>query len=383
MLTDTVCNLLSKNQLLEFLDLKPKRQYTKEYLLAMLQERLVTDEQEQNRLLEMFPLELAVGPNELEALLGCSRVERKRWVKEGKIPVLAYRDFHVPGHDLTYPVHDRRLIMAISQQQVLNWREEYTAQVLMNKKQGWCKAAEQRRNHRIMRSEFLALWHQQVKEWEQHGSPEIAAALQLAYWTVVASHWAKENHIKFLHGTTRAALYAARRDEWYKWKHEAMYILAQTPYAKLSFYRPDNSHKMALHLCEEHYTSMQKTYYKNKWDYYADFSHEITHCSDCLVHIEQDYYALYFLEITVPYFADLRFAFHLPYPLGKSCFPAPHTLPPVTHIEQDGEFRFGRAVTPYERVVQREKDVRVFLEHALNETRRLFHLDHIRVPVQS
>ena len=382
MLTDTICNMLAKKQLQTFLGLVPKRKHTKESLLALLQERLAADEQEQHRLLGMYVKELAVGPNELEEMLGCTRVERKRWVKEGKLPVLEYRAFRIPGHDLSYSVHDRRLILAISAQQVTQWREEYAAEVLLRRKEGWCKAAERRKNHRVMRSEFLALWQQQIDEWEQHGSPEISALLQLAYWTAAASHWAKENHIKALRGTTHATTYALQRDTWYKCKDEALYVLAQAPYSKLSFYRPDDSDKKTLQLCDEHYELMKDGYYENKWDFYAACSHQVSHCKGCLVHIEQDYYALYFLEVVVPYFADLRFAFHLPYTTGKVFLPKPETLPQVTHIEQDGEFRFGRAVTPYERIVQREVDVQAFLERSLDETRRLFHVDEMRVPVQ-
>ncbi len=382
MLTGTICNMLAKKQLQTFLGLVPKRKHTKEFLLALLQERFAADEQEQNRLLEMYVKELAVGPNELEEILSCTRVERKRWVKEGKLPALEYRAFRVPGHDLSYPVHDRRLILAISALQVTQWREEYAAQVLVRRKEGWCKAAERRKNHRVMRSEFLALWQQQVDEWEQHGSTEISALLQLAYWTAAASHWAKENHIKALRGTTHAAIYALQRDAWYKRKDEALYVLAQVSYAKLSFYRPDDSDKMTLQLCDEHYELMKEGHYENKWDFYAACSHQVSHCKGCLVHIEQDYYSLYFLEIIVPYFADLRFAFHLPYTIGKAFLPKPATLPQVTHVEQDGEFRFGRAVTPYERIVQREVDVQAFLERSLDETRRLFHVDQMRVPVQ-
>jgi hypothetical protein len=380
MLPKNIGDLLSKSHIAAFLGMIPERRCTKAQLVVFLQARVEMDEREYARLLEMFPRQLAVGPNELEELLHCSRVERKRWIKEGKIPVLEYRTFRPRGKDLYYPVHDRRVVLSISQEEIAGWRTEYRNKVQERRISGWRKASEQRKKHRQMRHEFAALWHKQVEEWQQRGSLEIALVLQLAYWTVAASHWAKENHIKHVQGTTRAASYAALRDAWYRRKHEAMYVLSQTPYANLSFYRPDDHDKMTLQLCDKHYEIMREGSYGNIWDFYAMYTEEVENCIGCLVQLEKDYYSLYFLEITVPFFPELRFSFHIPYVIGKDWLPPPEKLPLVEHEEQDGYFRFGRSVSPYEKIVQREQDVQIFLERALHEVRRVYHVDGMHAP---
>lgn len=73
--------------------------------------------------------------------------------------------------------------------------------------------------------------------------------------------------------------------------------------------------------------------------------------------------------------ADLRFSFHVPYPIGKAWFPPPEKLPQVVHMEQEGIFRFGRALLAHEKITHREQDVRVYLEQALLATKKCYYLD--------
>ena len=372
MLLRFLSSALSKAQIVEFLGLPAKTRETKEQLAARLLQLIEEDALEKVRLLDTFPQELAVGPTELEDLLQCSRVERRRWIKEGKIPVLEHRSFRKAGREMLYPVHDRRAVLNISPAEIAQWREAHQAQVHTHRSTAAQTAVQHRKANQHTRQDFFASWQHTVEEWIRCGSPELAVTLKLAYWTVWASRWAKENHSKFLRGTKHNSLYAARRDAWYARKNEAMCVLLRTSYARLSFYRPEKADKRFIWLCEEHYELKREGYYDDIWEFFDENAADIKQCLQCKVEFEKNYYALYYLEVKAEAFPDLRFSFHMPYPIGKSWFPAPAQLPKVEHVEQDGLFRFGRALFAGEKITHREHDVLTHFEQALAEARTLF-----------
>jgi hypothetical protein len=362
---------LSKAQILAFLGLTRATKITKQTLIEQLLERIETNADEKARLLETFLYELAVEPVELEEILHCTPIERRRWVKEGKLPVLEYRTFRKSGHDLEYPVHDRREILLISQDDIQQWRAIHQDEVRVRRQAAAQLALESRKVNQQKRQQFFHSWQQTIDEWRQKGSSELAHVLVLAYWTIWASRWAKENQIKAARGTKHAELYARRRDEWYERKNQAMLLLAQTPYARLSFYRPPDPDKYHLWLCQEHYEEKYEEYYESIWEYYYQNAERVKQCPQCSVSYEKDYYALYYLEITSAVFPDLRFSFHMPYPIGRANLPKPQTLPRVEHTEQDGMFRFGRPLIDDEKIIYREQDVQTNFEHALAQAKQL------------
>ncbi len=374
MISFEILDMLSRQDLLHFLNLSKSSRVKKELLLAQVQGRIAENEYEEVRLLDLFSQELAVTPRELEKMLLCSRIERQRWVKEGRIPVLEYRTFRVGSQEFSYAVHERRVVTGIAQEEVQHWREEYVRQMHDRRKDGNRRSAESRKTRRQLRQDFFDVLHESMRVWEQEGSKELALVFQLAYWTAFASRWAKENHVKLLRCHGESEKYLAQRDEWYMKKHMAMHVLAQTPYARLSLYKPQNADKIVLHLCEEHYEEMQESFYESKWQFYIDHAASVSRCHDCLVHFERDYYTLHFLEVTTEKFPDTCFAFHVPYAIGKRLFAQRH-LPTADHAEQEGMFRFGRPITPYEKIVLREQDVHLLFDHALAEVRTYFQID--------
>jgi hypothetical protein len=362
---------LSKEQIREFLGLTKATKIKKTTLVEQLLARIETNADEKARLLETFLYELAVEPFELEEILHCTPIERRRWVKEGKLPVLEYRTFRKSGQDLEYPVHDRREILLISQDDIQQWRTVHRDKVHMNRQAAAQLALESRKVNQQRRQQFSQSWQQTIDEWRLQGSPELAQVLVLAYWTIWASRWAKENQIKATRGIKHAELYAKRRDEWYERKNQAMLLLAQTPYARLSFYRPPDPDKHHLWLCQEHYEEKYEGYYDSIWEYYYQNTRAVKQCPQCSVSYEKDYYALYYLEITSASFPDLRFSFHMPYPIGRAHLPKPQKLPHVEHTEQDGMFRFGRPLIDDEKIIYRERDVQAKFEQALAEAKQL------------
>lgn len=363
--------VLSKEQILAFLGLPRKTKMAKKLLVAMLHERVCNDQVEMIKLLNMYPYELAVEPAELETLLGCSRTERRRWVKEGKLPVLEYRSFRRAGSDLLYPVHDRRVVLEIQPEEVAYWRNEYNTGVRERRKLAGQAAVEKRRENKQTRQQFFSSWEQTVTDWRVNGSPELATVFQLAYWTVWASRWAKQNQVMATRSTKKAAVYADKKENWYALKNEALCLLSRTAYSRLSFYRPPQPDKCHLWLCEMHFELKCEGYYENIWEFFGIHADMVRKCPDCHVSEEKDYYSLYHLEVSSSRLPGVQFSFHLPYPVGVKWFPAPGRLPQVQHMEQDGMFRFGRPVLQGEKITHRENDVLAFLKQALEEVRAL------------
>jgi hypothetical protein len=365
-------DVLTKDQIGQFLQLRGTTKTGKGELAQKLLTLLAEDELAKDRFFEAFKRELAVPPWEVEAMLGCTAAERKRWVADGKLPILEYRTFHKVARDLPYPVHDRRIIADLSRDTIQRWRAEHQALVRLRRKTGVRKAAESREAHQQSRRTFRQQWEAIVATWKEHGSPELAAVLQLAYWTVWASRWAKENHLKRQGAIKHAATYQQRGDAWYARKNDAMRWLSRTPYARLAFYRPEEPDKLSLNLCSSHYEMKRELHYESKWDFYADYRPEVRRCAKCYVSEERDFYSLYYLEVRAEAFPDLCFAFHMPYPIGKAFWPTPQRLPQVDHLEQDGLFRFGRALLADEKIIYREQDVLNHFEAALEAIRQFY-----------
>lgn len=113
---------LQRRQITTFLGLPYTAKATKAQLIDYLYTLLARDENLCNQLLTHYSYELAVGPNEVQQLLGCSSSERRRWIEEGKLPVLYYRTFlHTCA---AYPVHDRKFIMALTPDDIAIWRRD-------------------------------------------------------------------------------------------------------------------------------------------------------------------------------------------------------------------------------------------------------------------
>ncbi len=369
-LPDQLDRLLTKAQIVAFLGLPTNTRQPKARLHLDLQATLSADQLARAQFFEVFVQELAVGPGELETLLACTPGERKRWTSDGKLPVLCYRAFRKAGQDLLYPVHDRRCILSLTQTEIARWRGEHQKLVALHRKTGAQKAQFSREANQQARRDFFTSLEEMVCEWERCGSPHLAAALKLALWTQWASRWAKDNQVKLQHAIKYQALYLQRRDVWYARKNEAIAVLAQTPYARLSYYRPEEADRWSLELCDEHYEMRRELGYENKWVFFADFGEEIRQCPRCHAAVEKDYYALYHMEIAAAAFPELRFSFHVPHPIGKAFLPPPHALPHVEYTEQDGMFRFGRPLLEDEKVLYREKVVETNFALALAEAQR-------------
>lgn len=354
-----------KSQLLDFLGLPDNSQNKKDSLVSQIVSVLEVNAAEQERFWETFKSELAVEPVELEEILQCSKTERQRWIEEGKLPILEQRSLGNSGLGIAYPVHDRRFILSLSQTEIDRWRQEYRDRMQNNGKNTQAIATEDRQENEQSRIAFSSAWEKIIAEWEAQGSAEISATFQLAYWTVWASRWAKENQINSIQTIEYNEMYETRRQEWYERKNQAVKLLIQMPYAMLYFYRPADADKLYLELCRDHQEMMQDGYYWDKWDFFYQNRKQVNRCRECVYSETKDYYSLYYLEIKSEKFPDFSFSYHTPYPIGRKFLPHPETLPYVNHVEQDGVFRFGRPLLEQEKVIHTEQDVLLKFEAAL------------------
>jgi len=359
--------LITKEQLCAFLGLPTRTVERKDTLITQLVEILQTDASTKARFFEVFVEETAVEPWELEQLLGCTISERKRWVSAGKLVPFASRRVRKSGRDLIYPIFDRRDIANLTPETIASFREEHASLVALRRKTGARTAQESKVKYAEARKLALQEIEDALGEWTRLGSPELAAVLHLAFWTQMASRWAKENQVKSLHATKYGALYRQRMDEWYQRKDEALRILVCSSYARISYYQPEDADKIELSFCDDHYEEFREGYYDGKRDFYALYKAEIHACPACWVSISRDYYALYAIEISAPSCPPWTFSFHIPQPTGKAFLPPARTLPRVLLIEQEGLFRFGRPLYADEKILYREKDVAIHLTRTLAE----------------
>ena len=141
--------LFTREQLaafLTYLALPTASRDTKAILVQRVQERLTTDPSIRALFFEAFKQELAVPPWELETLLPCTPTERKRWTEEEKLPVLNLRSFRKAGNDKTYPVFDRRIILALPHSELDQWRAEHQALVKERRRVAARAAAARRKD---------------------------------------------------------------------------------------------------------------------------------------------------------------------------------------------------------------------------------------------
>ncbi|UJL45236.1 hypothetical protein KFZ58_12545 [Virgibacillus sp. NKC19-16] len=206
-----------------------------------------------------------------------------------------------------------------------------------------------------------------LRKWFKE-SGELGATLQLSFWAVWLSRWAKEFQSKAFRARKKGDEYDRKKEQFYQSKNSVMELLMLSPYTQLSFYRPPFPHKrFNLHFCSDHYDrwcDLREFGYMSKWDYFDMYQKEITNCEACKYDQINDYYSLYYLSVKSEEVDDFHFSFHIPYPIGKNTFPPKHELKKVFHDEQEGIFRFGRTLFEEEKINFTEREVWKHFEDA-------------------
>src|SRR5215472_319387 len=121
-----------KSDSLSSLDMTPK-----EILAERLCLLLNAHPSSAERAIRELPVTIGVTPRELEAALGCTRTERRRWVKEGRLPVCAtMRMCLKETRWVDVDLIDRRAVLAVAPGTLDSWRAEHKETVLAHRQAG-------------------------------------------------------------------------------------------------------------------------------------------------------------------------------------------------------------------------------------------------------
>ena len=319
------------------LDMTPKEVLAERLCLLLNQDPSAAE-----RAARELPATIGLTPRELEAALGCTRTERRRWVKEGRLPVCAtmrmcLKDTHWVDVDLV----DRRLVVALAPGTLDSWRAEHRQLVLEHRQAGSIRAVERRARTLALQGQALQEVEQLQISWlEQSGGDDVAvAALTLAHWTVWASRRAKwhREQATFSNMTTFGGSgWGTRRRlpvrhwnqerQWYQLKDRALQLLARTRWLEIRWYQPNRL--WIDELCSYHYEEWceERSYtHASFGEFVIQHEDDLVRCSSCKR--DPTHYALYSLELRPPFLQDgPSYRFHVPYSVGRAYLPRPGKL---------------------------------------------------------
>jgi len=348
---------ISKNELISFLEKDPKTKIKKEDLIFELVNLLKDNEILQHKLYILYKEQFALISSEVEEILNCTKLERKRWGEQGLLNIIGYREFSKWGKYLESPLYDRLHIYSIKEKDIENWKENYNNYKKENKKEAIKKGKETKNLNDKTRENFKEEFKKLLASWYKIDS-KLGVTYELAFWIVWVSRWAKENQLKAFAAKSKKDEYLIQVNFLYKLKNQGIELLLKSNFKTLGLYRPEDCDKYTdLSFCENHYEywcSEREFMYIPKWEYFENNIKQILRCKDCTVNIIKDYYSLFYLEIRSPQIPDYKFGFHTPFGIGKNIFSDVGEIPNIIHKEQDGLFRFGRSLFQDEKTIYRE-----------------------------
>ncbi|WP_018662016.1 hypothetical protein [Heyndrickxia acidiproducens] len=359
---------MKKNQLGEILRLKEKEKASLKKPELFTRVIAAIDDKELPFIYIKYAQDLALHPAAVEKMLGISKTERLRRTKEGKLAVECYASFYKWGKTLEYPLYEGYSIRLITQAEINEWRKQHQLKIEEKRKLAAKKSIVTKKKNEQMRKHFYKEeWRKMLSDWFRIDG-QLGAALQLCFWTMWASRWAKECQVKARRARTKVHAYEAKKEMFYQMKNQSLRRLIRTPFAILSFYRPDQPDKIVhLNFCTRHFElwmNEKEFDYVTKRDFYEENKTAILKCPQCHVERIKDYYSLYYLTVGHESLQNGHFSFHTPYPVGTAFFPGKETLPRVKHEEGEGLFRFGRTLAEEEKIIFNEKEVIKYFQEA-------------------
>lgn len=339
-------------------DIPYTAKHKKSEALAVLIEQIIKNPSQLEFIYASHKELFGVSPYYLEATLGCTANERKKWAKDGRLHVVGSSSFYKYGKELESPLYDRwQVEFVLTEDTIAKWRDEDAERIKANRKAGAAKAvvaaAATRKKNEKERKKFAFKYNELVNEWSSYGEKE-AALLELSYWTVWQNRWAKTCQMKALHAKKYKDTYLRASAEHYHNKEEALKLIAESGMSKISFYRPASPDRIRIHFCRDHYEEVKDFFYEGyrATDIFLMNPGRYRSCKHCFLDEKPNYYSLYYIVVQL---GDYRFSFHTPYDLGKTYLPPIEDLALVKHEEQEGMFRFGRGLTEDEIVTHTEK----------------------------
>lgn len=357
---------LNKSQLLMFLT-DMKKNVSKEVLCNTLKEKMLSGEQEIDYIYNQYKDIFSLKSIEVGEILNKNK-SFIIWLKKQEIiGIDRYEEVYNYGRYLNVPYWNvKDVYNLIDGSNKLNELEEKLAKEKeLIKKAGIKKQKETRKKNNDLRKEHEQQREEFFEKWQSINSGA-SAYLELAFWTMWMSRWAKVYTTKYKE--TNDMAYRFQADEYYENKLKAIKILVNSPYVVVSLYHPANADYINIDLCDLHKEEWQSgrrflTSYSVR-DYYKENEYEIEDCPHCFVDISKNYYSLFHIKIKVDGIED-KFSFHLPYSKGLDIFTDTDYPVEAGVLEGEGLFRFGRAVGGNEKIIYTESYVKKKFEKAL------------------
>lgn len=332
---------------------------------AVAMDRLVADLQDPQReglFVQTHRARFSIHPKDLEDRLGITSVERKRWSDAGLLVVAGEDRVRRYGRTLVVPRFDAIASAQITPEDIARWREQDAQRVSAARRSGARKATATRARNAAALGYAKERMDARRKRWLDCGDPLLAATLDLAFWTMWASRWAK------VHAPRQRRRAGDQSEIWYSRKHAALARLSRSAFTTLSVAIPENPHKELIDLCDEHYDDFRderSTFDQDFWSFIAAHKKAIRTCPNCNWITKQHHYSLYDFAVEG---AGECFRFHEPAPLGRRSLPPIKQLPQTEMLCEEvwGDFRFGRALDPDEKRLYTEAMVERELAQAMD-----------------
>jgi hypothetical protein len=358
----------------------------KQVLAERLCELLHRDPAAAERAIRELPVTVGFTPRELEAALGCTRTERRRWVAEGRLQLCGTMRLRLKN-DRWVDVNlvDRRAVAALAPGELESWRAEHEQLVIERRRAGIADGLERRARTLALQRQAVGEVEQLQISWlERSGGDLLAvAALTLAHWTVWASRRAKWHRAEAAYGGTYQVMGTGRparrpstrhwsqEQRWYSLKDQALRLLAETGRMEVRLYQP--GWLWIEELCADHYDDWceERGYLHTSFgEYVLQHAKDLSRCPQCTR--DPWHYALYSLELRLPFLEEVCYRFHVPYSIGEAYLPKPGKLAHVVEADAaEGLFGFGRPLENEEVTKYSAPFIERHLAHALDELEKL------------
>ena len=283
-----------KRDLCEYLSIT-NNDIKKEELERLAKEKIDSSELEKKRFFTFFEKETALSPYFLEKALECTKAERLKWTKEGRLKVVNYVEVQKYGKKISCPMYSfYQVVFKINKKTLEEWRNK---KQVKNKIISIEKAKKTKEINNKKREIISNKIKDEFKKWYMKDFL-LAHVFRLSYWTVWLSYLIE----KFDNGRKKDKKKILR--DLYERKNKSMILLNKTPYSELSII---------------------------KYDYY-----------DLYNNIYKHNILMYFLDIKSNLIPNVKFSFFAPYSIEllRNNFPKKENLPRVEEFDEVEDFAY-------------------------------------------
>jgi hypothetical protein len=313
-------------------------------------------------------------PYYVEDILHITTLERKKWTKDGRLPVVGYVTVHKKWvGDLTVAQYNPLFIRQITPELTTQWRQQDKDTTAQRRKQGIHKAKETRQTNDRLRDEARTMLDQRAKDAAIGlGSPAAYPVHYLAMLASIASRHAKEAQER---GNREQV------DLFYRAKEKAISAILKTVYARQSFVQAHQP-KYQISCCARHFEEYREERHQCGdypfMEWAEDNLRMLKKCPDCVVNEDNMYYA--FFCVTVGPDSD-KVTLHCPYGIGQRVgFSRYTTLPKADHSTEgwnESGFLFGRPSDDEEKMLFTSAWLTSEMDRVLEDLRHTDRKTHI------